>query len=112
MWKWLLILVLILVGSCVGTGFWLKESGKLEEWREKYQPGAQASQVRLTAARRGDLVRTVSAPGQVEPKTKVEISAQVSARIIALPFREGQTVKKDDVVVRLDGRDLAALLDG
>ncbi|MCX5690532.1 MAG: efflux RND transporter periplasmic adaptor subunit [Planctomycetota bacterium] len=111
MWKWLLILFLVLAGSCVGTGFWLKESGKLEQWREQYQPGAQAAKVRITAARRGDLVRTVSAPGQVEPKTKVEISAQVSARIIALPFREGQTVKKDDVIVRLDGRDLAALLD-
>jgi HlyD family secretion protein len=110
-WKWLLILFLVLAGSCVGTGFWLKESGKLEQWREQYQPGAQAAKVRITAARRGDLVRTVSAPGQVEPKTKVEISAQVSARIIALPFREGQTVKKDDVIVRLDGRDLAALLD-
>lgn len=111
MWKWLLILFVVLAISCVGTGYWLQESGTLEEWREKYQPGAQAAKVRITAARRGDLVRTVSAPGQVEPKTKVEISAQVSARIIALPFREGQAVKKDDVVVRLDGRDLAALLD-
>jgi HlyD family secretion protein len=56
-------------------------------------------------------VRTVSAPGTIEPKTKVEVSSQVSARIIGLPFREGQVVKEGDVVVRLDARDLAALLD-
>jgi HlyD family secretion protein len=110
-WKWILIIVLILGGSCAGTGYWLQSSGKLKELQEKYQPGAQPAKVRLATASRGDLVRTVSAPGQVEPKTKVEISAQVSARIIALPFREGQMVKKDDVIVRLDGRDLAALLD-
>ncbi len=111
MWKWLLIIVVILLGSCAGTGYWLQASGKLKELQEKYQPGQQASKVRMSVAKRGDLVRTVSAPGQVEPKTKVSVSAQVSARIIALPFREGQNVRKDDVLVRLDGRDLAALLD-
>ncbi len=111
MWKWILFIVLLLAGSCVGTGYWLQSSGKLKELQERYQPGAQATKVRMATVVRGDLVRTVSAPGQVEPRTKVEISAQVSARIIALPFREGQAVRKDDVIVRLDGRDLAALLD-
>ena len=106
MWKWILFIVLVLAGSCVGTGYWLQSSGKLKELQEKYQPGAQAAKVRLATVARGDLVRTVSAPGQVEPKTKVEISAQVSARIIALPFREGQAVRRDDVIVRLDGREV------
>lgn len=111
MWKWILIVLLTLIACLMGLGYWLSASGQLEAFRQKYDPGAKIDEVRLTEVKRGDLVRTVSAPGQVEPKTKVEISAQVSARIIALPFREGQTVKNDDVLVRLDGRDLAALLD-
>ncbi|MFI4898107.1 MAG: efflux RND transporter periplasmic adaptor subunit [Phycisphaerales bacterium JB059] len=69
------------------------------------------TEVRLEAAELGDLVRTVSAPGSIEPKTLVQISSQVSAKIIALPFREGDMVKADDVVVRLDPQDLVARLD-
>ena len=50
---------------------------------------------------RGDLVKVVSAPGQIEPKTNVEISAQVSARIVALPFREGDTDGDYDHLARV-----------
>lgn len=68
-------------------------------------------EIRSEQASTGDLVRSVSAPGSVEPRTKVQVSAQVLAKILALPFREGERVKKGDVLVRLDGRDLAAALE-
>ncbi len=54
------------------------------------------------------LVETVSAPGEIEPLTKVEISAEVAARIEQLPFREGNRIKRGDVIVKLDDRDLRA----
>ncbi|MDX2130702.1 MAG: efflux RND transporter periplasmic adaptor subunit [Planctomycetota bacterium] len=111
MWKWLLIVFLLLVVGCVGSGYYLQSSGKLDELMKMVRPDLKPTEVRAVQAERGDLVRTVSAPGQVEPRVVVEISAQVSARIIALPFRENQQVRKGDVVVRLDARDLAALLD-
>jgi HlyD family secretion protein len=111
-WKWILLLLVVLVGSCAGGGYYLKKSGKIDKWKEQFQPGGgKGVEVRFGTVAKGDLVRTVSAPGQVEPKRKVEISAQVSARIIAIPLRENELVKKDDVVVRLDARDLAASLD-
>ena len=73
--------------------------------------GARPMEVRIEGAKRGALVRTISAPGTVEPRTKVQVSAQVLAKILALPFREGETVRAGDVLVRLDGRDLAAALE-
>lgn len=74
--------------------------------------GMQAGEpVQLVETSYGDLVRTVSAPGSIEPKTMVQISSQVSAEVLALPFREGDAVKKGDVVVRLDPQDLEARLD-
>lgn len=59
----------------------------------------------------GDLERTVSAPGSIEPKRLIKISSQVSAKVLALPFEEGQEVKVGDVVIRLDPQDLVAALD-
>ena len=67
-------------------------------------------EVRLDAVEHGVLQEVVSAPGEVEPDTKVDISAEVSARIEALPLREGDLVAKGDLVVKLDDRDLRAAL--
>lgn len=108
MWKWILGLVLVLAVTCVGGVMLAESTGKLKELRAKFDPQARPLSVRFGAVERGDLVKVVSAPGQIEPKTNVEISAQVSARIVALPLREGAEVKAGDVVCRLDSRDLAA----
>ncbi len=109
-WKWLLAFCVVALLALGGGGYYVYSSGMAKEWMEKFQPGASGTEVRIGKAEKGNLVRTISAPGQIEPKTKVEISSQVSARILALPFRENQIVKKGDVVIRLDAEDLAALL--
>ena len=74
--------------------------------------GSGATEVRMAEVKQGVLVESVSAPGVVEPKRKVDVSAEVSARILELPAREGARVKKGDVLVRMDGRDLQAALSG
>ncbi len=72
---------------------------------------ASAVEVRSVEAVSGSLVRTINAPGEIEPERNVEISAQVSARVVELPFDEGDRVREGEVVVRLDDRDLRAALD-
>lgn len=57
------------------------------------------------------VAEAVSAPGLVEPRRKVDISAEVSARVVDLPFREGDAVRTGQIVVRLDDRDLKAALE-
>ena len=76
--------------------------------------------VRIEKAQRGELIEFVSAPGEIEPKTHVEISAKVSARITELPYEEGDIVTKGNrnanppvpasVLVRLDDKDLQSRL--
>ena len=73
-------------------------------------PKPPRTEVRAQAVTVERLVETVSAPGEIEPLTKVDISAEVSSRIEQLPIREGDEVKRDDVVVKLDDRDLTAAL--
>ena len=67
--------------------------------------------VRLATITKRELIETVSAPGELDPEVKVDVSAEVSARILELPFREGATVRKGEVIVKLDDRDLKASLD-
>ena len=55
-----------------------------------FGPGASGGEgagttVRLAPVQVGELIETVSAPGQVEPATDVAISARVSARITEIP---------------------------
>lgn len=48
------------------------------------------------------LTETVSATGKVQPEIEVKISSEVSGEIIELPIKEGQTVKKGDLLVRVN----------
>lgn len=111
MWKRVLVVagvVVLLVGA---GGIYLATSAPARDWVASLAPKPKPAAVRLEEVRQGDLTRTVNAPGAIEPRTKVQISAQVPARIVALPFRENDAVKAGDVVVRLDSRDLAAAVE-
>lgn len=49
-----------------------------------------------------DVVETVSATGKIQPEIEVKISSEVSGEILDLPFKEGQQVKKGDLLVRVN----------
>ena len=111
MWKvliGLLIAGVVLVGGG-GAAVWFSPLKDQILERMNQEPPKLA--VRMEYPELGDLVRTVSAPGEIQPRTVVNISAQVSAKLLALPFKEGDAVKVDDVVARLESRDLVASLE-
>jgi HlyD family secretion protein len=108
----IVVVVAVLAAGLWGVGHW---------WQSRAKADAdQPTNVRVERAVRGPLVESISAAGEVEPKTKVAISARVSARIAELPFKEGDRVTKGDpnatppippsVLVRLDSKDLEAQL--
>lgn len=49
-----------------------------------------------------EVVETVSATGKIQPEVEVKISSEVSGEILELPFKEGQQVKKGDLLVRVN----------
>ena len=109
-----LVLVVILVGAGVLLG-----PAAMRKLRDQL-PAPQGTAVRLMAPQRGDLVETINAPGEIEPKTKIELSARLSARIVSMPFVEGDRVTKGDpnanppvepsLLIQLDSTDLEAQL--
>ncbi len=74
------------------------------------RPQPARTEVRIENAAVRDLIETVSAPGEIEPLTRIEISAEVASRIEELPVQEGDEVRRGDVIVRLDDRILSAAL--
>lgn len=105
--KLLIIIVVVLLVGAVAGRFALKSG--MDKWKTKKQE-ENLTLVRVATPERGDLLERVSAPGEIEPRTKVSLSARTAARITDLPFEEGDVVKKDDVVVLLDSSELLSAL--
>lgn len=49
-----------------------------------------------------DITETVSATGKIKPELEVSISPEVPGEIIELPIKEGQSVKKGDLLVKIN----------
>lgn len=114
----ILIISLILVALLVTLGIFLGP-GAVDRIRNQ-MPKTDGTIVRMAQPERGDLVETINAPGEIEPKSKVDLSARLSARIVKMPFKEGDRVTAGDpdanppippsLLVQLDSTDLAAQL--
>jgi HlyD family secretion protein len=48
------------------------------------------------------IIETVSATGKIQPEIEVKIASMVSGEIIELPIKEGQVVKKGDLLVKIN----------
>ncbi|MFC6097317.1 efflux RND transporter periplasmic adaptor subunit [Flavobacterium qiangtangense] len=59
-------------------------------------------EVEIASVDQVTVVETVSATGKIQPEIEVKISSEVSGEIIELPIKEGQVVKKGDLLVRIN----------
>src|SRR5690606_9129571 len=78
--------VLLVVGKKAG---WFGKSG---DYRE----------VEITKTTPLNITETVAATGKIQPEIEVALSSEVSGEIIELPIKEGQTVEKGDLLVRIN----------
>ncbi|NLL14810.1 MAG: efflux RND transporter periplasmic adaptor subunit [Fibrobacter sp.] len=67
-----------------------------------------AVKVTVTEVVRGDLTSTVSAPGIVRPLTEVQISSSINGIVQQLMVKEGQEVKKGDLLLQIDPSEFRA----
>ncbi|GGG18730.1 RND transporter [Dokdonia pacifica] len=87
----LLALIIIIVVGLIG----LSKSGAIKS-------GKKGKQVDIELVERATIVETVAATGKIQPEVEVSISSEVSGEIIELPIKEGQDVKKGDLLVRIN----------
>ncbi|EHQ29986.1 efflux RND transporter periplasmic adaptor subunit [Mucilaginibacter paludis] len=59
------------------------------------------TQVATDKAEKRNIVETVSASGKIKPELEVKISSEVSGEIVELPIKEGDIVKKGQLLCRV-----------
>ncbi len=103
-WFWIGLGVIVLGVAVAGT--LAGKKGKVQ-------------QVTLTPAKEKELVQKVKAPGEIEPRTTVKISADISGRVTQLAVSEGDFVKRGQLLLEIDNtrfvssvRQTQALLSG
>ncbi|MBF03022.1 MAG: efflux transporter periplasmic adaptor subunit [Flavobacterium sp.] len=90
--------IYILLGSIVGLIVLLialKKGGVIGN-------NDDSKEVEVAKVDQMNIVETVSATGKIQPEIEVKISSEVSGEIIQLPIKEGQQVKKGDLLVKIN----------
>jgi HlyD family secretion protein len=67
--------------------------------------------VQVEKAKLRTVTQMVTATGKVQPEVQVKISPEVSGEIVALPVKEGQRVKRGDVLLKIKPDVYMALRD-
>src|SRR5690242_11767551 len=94
-WKWAIAgFAVVLLGGAASAGV--------------KRQRAKATEVRLEAVKKRDLVAKVTASGNVRARRSVDMSSDVSARVTQLLVEEGQDVKAGQILLRLDPTQLEA----
>jgi HlyD family secretion protein len=85
----------LIVGAVVIT------AGGVIAWQITKKKHA-ATEVRFEQVAKRDLVSAVTASGKIEAKTSVDISADITGRIIQIAVREGDAVKRGQFLLQID----------
>lgn len=60
-----------------------------------------ATKVAVEAAQKRTIIETITANGRIQPETEVKLSPDVSGEIVEMDVREGDSVKKGDLLVKI-----------
>jgi multidrug efflux system membrane fusion protein len=103
------VLIAILVAG--GVAGWRITQGVTAAHAADPAPEPPLVPVTTAAAQVGDVPVLLDGLGTVQAFNVVQIKAQVSGTLVALPAREGQEVHKGDIVAEIDPRPYQAALD-
>ncbi len=87
------------IGLVVGVLALAAGGGVAYSMNKKKNAGTE---VRLEQVSRRDLVSAVTASGKIEPQTSVDISADITGRIIRIAVEEGDRVTKGQFLLQID----------
>lgn len=81
--------------------------GKKAGWIGAEKP----TQVEITKVATGNLTQSVSASGKIQPEVEVKISPDVPGEIIALYIKEGDSVQKGQLLLRIQPENYISVVE-
>jgi len=87
-WLWIALGAVVLV-MLIGVGAMRNAKGQVQA-------------VQMAKVRRENITSRVRAPGKIEPKTQVKVSADIMGKVVVLNIKEGDPVKKGELLLQLD----------
>jgi HlyD family secretion protein len=81
----------LILGAVAGLG-----------WVSYNKKNQKPVEVRIEGVEKRDLTASVTASGQIQPRTKVNVSADVTGKIIRLAVKEGDMVTKGQFLLQID----------
>jgi multidrug efflux system membrane fusion protein len=91
-----------------GSGFGVNSVGAAPS---ASQAGPKPVPVKVSTVRIEDVPISISGIGTVQAYNTVNVRSKVDGEIVQVLYQEGQAVKRDDVLIRIDPRSLQAQLD-
>ena len=70
--------------------------------------GKKAVEVRMEQVQGRDLIASVTASGQVRPQSKVDLSSDITGKIVRLEVKEGQMVTRGQFLLQIDAQQAEA----
>lgn len=104
-WLWITLLVIILVAAI----FYYLHRRSVQTQNAQHRP-QRVAPIEVDVVRKGNINVYVRALGTVTPIHTVTAVSQVQGQIISANFKEGQMVKKGDLLIKIDPRPFQAAL--
>ncbi|BCG71227.1 transport system membrane protein [Mesorhizobium sp. 113-1-2] len=101
---------LIFIAIVVATGAYLYQRPHVEARQPGGRRGAQPTTIGAAAIEKGTIDVTLNALGTVTSLSTVTVKPQVTGPLIQVNFKEGQDVKKGDLLAEIDPRPYQAAL--
>jgi RND family efflux transporter MFP subunit len=97
--KWLIILVVAVIGGAWAYKQW-------PHWMARAEVSAAEARPKTSVVEQRDIRFSVPAAGEISPAEQVSVKPEINGRIEELPVDIGDDVKKDQLLFKLDDKEL------
>jgi membrane fusion protein, multidrug efflux system len=108
-YAWIWIVLLVIVGI-VGFRVYQNKQAAAQAAKAKAAAAGRGVPISTTTATQGPIGVYISALGTVTSVYTATITSRVDGQIVSVNYREGQMVRKGDILIQIDPRPYAAAL--
>ncbi|HUS12493.1 MAG TPA: efflux RND transporter periplasmic adaptor subunit, partial [Pyrinomonadaceae bacterium] len=106
--RWALLFAALLLAGSAYFFFQRHEMGQATAAKPALSPSALS--ITTATAQKGNIGVYINALGTVTPENTVTVKSRVNGQLMSVHYRDGQMVKKGDVLAEIDPRPFQALL--